>query len=207
MSALSISDVDLAPFVPAPAVDGPGRSPANRGADFSYQVARQVPQLEMWARRLTHHQADADDLVQETCRRALEARNQFVPGSNLRAWMMSILRNHHVDRMRQSWREVTSAEALDEFPANSNSEPMELTETPAWTRVTQQDINDALASLPPVFADAYSLYALSGLSYNEIAERLSIPAATVGTRLRRARLRLRSFLEQRLASRPERRWD
>ena len=207
MSALSISDVDLAPFVPAPAVDGPGRSPASRGADFPHQVARQVPQLEVWARRLTHHRADADDLVQETCRRALEARSQFVPGSNLRAWMMSILRNHHVDRMRQSWREVTSAEALDEFPANSNSEPADLAEMPVWTRVTQQDIDDALASLPAVFADAYSLYAMSGLSYNEIAERLSIPAATVGTRLRRARLRLRSFLERRLASRPERRWD
>jgi len=216
MSALSVSHVDLASFA-HPATRPESRAQADvtdrtatasRSAEFPRLVASHVPQLQLWARRLTNHQADADDLVQETCRRALEARGKFLPGSNLRAWMMSILRNHHIDRLRHNWREITSADGLDAFAALDGDDPAaDAPPEPTWSQVTERDVADALASLPSVFADAYSLHAVSGLSYNDIATRLGIPAATVGTRLRRARLRLRRFLEQRLAQRQERRWD
>lgn len=166
------------------------RSPAP--PQFMAELVHVLPHVKLYARKLSQRPADAEDLVQETCRRALEAHTQFLPGSNLRGWLLCILRNHHRDRLRRASREITVGDGIDELPA----EIAEDTPREPWTSVSEQDTALALTFLPSVFRETYVLYTVRGLSYSAIAAQLRIPCATVGTRLRRARAWLRRFLVQ-----------
>ncbi|MES1204451.1 MAG: RNA polymerase sigma factor [Pseudomonadota bacterium] len=168
---------------------------ADSSAEFMREVMVVLPDISRCARQLVKQAADADDLVQETCRRAIEARATFAPGSSLRAWMMCILRNHHRDRIRHARREVFLGDGIDALPMAVPEDARD------WEEFSEQDAALALESLPLVFRATYSLHAIRGLSYLEIAHRLGIPCATVGTRLRRARLRLRRILLARYAER------
>lgn len=137
----------------------------------------------------------ADDLVQETCRRALEARHRFDANSQLRAWLFRILRNLHIDLLRRASHELVNGVDGDELVADPPSE------RPVWDRFSDDDVASALGSLPPTFARTYTLYAVDRLSYADIARRLNVPVGTVGTRLRRARLQLRAVMLGRQAAR------
>jgi RNA polymerase sigma-70 factor (ECF subfamily) len=148
------------------------------------------PLLERIARRLTRNSAEADDLVQETCRRALDGATGFSPGTDLKAWLSCILRNIHRDHQRRCSREVLIA-ALGEHLAERAAE-----ESPRWKHVTDEDIVAAFESLPSLCGQVYILFTFEGLPYSEIARKLAIPCNTVGTRLRRARLWLRHFLSE-----------
>ena len=191
MSATAqVRSAELVGYAPPPFA---ARARSTAPPQFMADLVHVLPQVQSYARQLSQRAADAEDLVQETCRRAIEAHTQFSPGSNLRAWLLCILRNHHRDRLRRAGREIALGDGIDDLPA----EVAEDARPPAWMIVSDEDTALALTSLPPVFRNTYVLYAIRGLSYSEIAAQLRIPCATVGTRLRRARARLRRFLLQR----------
>ena len=154
-----------------------------------------LPDLRAYARRLAGHVSDAGDLVQETCRRAIDSRYRFTDGSDMRAWLCRILRNYHCDLLRRSSRETL----VDHEDVQFATPPSE--ERPRWAMVSDDDLAQALASLQPQYQRAYILHAIEGRSYGEIAQALQVPCSTVGTRILRARLLLRAFLVDRIEAR------
>jgi len=185
-------DLDaLEGMAPRPAMAPP--ADAGQGL-FRAELVSVLADLRRFARRLAGASALADDLVQETCRRALECRHQFNADSELRAWMFRILRNIHIDLLRRASHEVVSGVDGDELVAEPPCE------RPVWDHLSHDDVSSALGSLPPSFAKTYTMYAVERRSYADIARELNVPVGTVGTRLRRARLQLRQVIMGRMTS-------
>jgi|GEM_PF-1129852 len=159
---------------------------------FRAELVTVLGDLRRFARRLAGATALADDLVQETYRRALECRHQFHANSELRAWMFRILRNIHIDLLRRASHEVVSGVEGDDLVAEPPPE------RPVWDHLSQEDVASALGALPPAFARTYVMYAVERRSYADIARELDVPVGTVGTRLRRARLQLRQVILERM---------
>jgi RNA polymerase sigma-70 factor, ECF subfamily len=156
--------------------------------DLGPALAGQLGDLYRYASKLARQNALAQDLVQETCRRALEPRARFVSGTNLRSWLFCILRNLYCDHVRRRGREaLVPGDDLDAFPSRD-------VDVPRWRNICDADLELALASLPAKHREAYLLHSVHGKSYAEIARELAIPLGTVGTRLLRARRRLSLFL-------------
>jgi RNA polymerase sigma-70 factor (ECF subfamily) len=139
---------------------------------------------------LARSHEDARDLVQDTFERALARRDQFVPGSSVRAWLLHIMRNLFIDRWRRRMREQAKGEPFGELPAPEPEAP-----PPAWEDLEGEQIVGALVALEPPFREVMELRLVARRSYREISVALGIPTATVGTRLRRARNKLRDVLE------------
>jgi RNA polymerase sigma-70 factor (ECF subfamily) len=194
----------LLPPPPYPVANDAGPSPAqlpqiDRQVDerhFMWLLVRNLVELQGYARRLTGQRAEASDLVQETCRRAIESNARFKAGSDMRAWLCCILRNCHLDRLRRSARETLVGDCDAPCPAP----PPE--GRARWSMVSDDDMALALASLRPQYRRAYVLHAIDGHTYDQIAHALCVPASTVGTRIMRARLYLREFLLQRIEPPP-----
>jgi RNA polymerase sigma-70 factor (ECF subfamily) len=168
----------------------------NEGARRDDWVLDCLPRLKMVARRLTATRADAADLVQATCLRALEKADHFVSGSpaDFRNWVLTIMYNLHHDEMRKRRRERLSAE-LDEMPQDENgADPVEAEPAPVWRLVEDGSVQDAVRALPRNLQDPYVMFAVDRLTYSAIAARLKMPLRTVGTRIYRARVRLRATL-------------
>jgi RNA polymerase sigma-70 factor, ECF subfamily len=146
------------------------------------------------ALRLCGNQADADDLVQETYERALRAFANYADRGNLRSWLATILNNLFIDRCRKAKRTPRSEAIDDEVAAPEVQAP------PAWAQVTPVQITEALAQIGDEFRRVYELHS-AGKSYDEISAEMSIPKNTVGTRLVRARKKLKEILSRRLEER------
>ena len=146
-----------------------------------------VSALAVLARRLCGNAPDADDLVQDTLERALRARGNYVEQGQRRGWLAAILKNRFRDRYRASRRQAQPSDQLDEIAAPE--EP----ELETWQRVTPEQLDNALAALDPTFRRVYELHA-RGLAYADIARELGIGINTVGTRLLRARTKLKAIL-------------
>jgi RNA polymerase sigma-70 factor, ECF subfamily len=151
------------------------------------------------ARRLTGNDEDAEDLVQETYARALGKHAQFVPGTNLRAWLFRILRNLYVDRWRHARVSPVSERLEDDEPAEDRGaghEPLRGDEELERLRgVVSDDIEAALRSLSDD-ARTIVLLDLEGLTEAELAEILGCTLGTVKSRLSRARAKLRERLRE-----------
>jgi RNA polymerase sigma-70 factor (ECF subfamily) len=154
-------------------------------------MVRLLPELRRAALRLTRQHADADDLVQETCRRALAAQDRFRAGSDLRGWLVCIMRNLHRDRWRRAAREMLVGDAIESF-----SIPERDDKPAAWREVSDEDLSRAVAGLPAVYRQTYLLRVVTGLSYAAIGRRMGVPSNTVGIRLARARLKIRRAIER-----------
>ena len=170
------------------------RAPSATEPDARAQafVREHRPTLEAIALRLCGHRADANDLVQDTFERALRAASAGAGHPNPRSWLVTILNNLFVDRCRRQARErrvETPLEQLDEVHHQPVAEA-----APAWASVTVEQLKGALEEVREEFRVAYRMHALEGRSYKEIAQALQIPSATVGTRIARARRRLRELL-------------
>jgi RNA polymerase sigma-70 factor (ECF subfamily) len=157
------------------------------------QMQAHLPILSALARRLTAGNAsEAADLVQDTVERALRQGHLFQPGSNLRAWLCTIMRHLFIDRIRSRTPIDPNPEPLVDESVRAE-EPIVAPE-PVWTRVTAAQLDQALARLEPEFRAVYDLVAAGTLTYVEIGERLGIPRGTVSTRMVRARAKLREIL-------------
>jgi RNA polymerase sigma-70 factor (ECF subfamily) len=164
-----------------------------RTAGLDAVLASCEPVLLRVAERLCASSADARDLLQDTLERATR---QGVPADvrNPRAWLATIMHNLFIDRCRAVARQPVH-ETLDD---DHGVVPLDQSEEPAWGRATIEDVRAALDQIDPVFAQVYRLHTFDQLSYEEIAKRLRVERVTVGTRLNRARKKLREVLVQRL---------
>ena len=150
-------------------------------------ITDDVSALAVLARRLCGNSSDADDLVQDTLERALRARERYNEQGNRLGWLAVILKNRFRDRYRAARREAQPSATIDEIAMPEVSEPA------AWERITPAQLSAALAELGPAFRSVYELYA-RGWAYADIARELDISINTVGTRLLRARAKLRAIL-------------
>ncbi|MGE7417659.1 sigma-70 family RNA polymerase sigma factor [Methylobacterium tarhaniae] len=151
-------------------------------ATFKAELVGAVPRLRRYALSLTHHGADADDLVQHTLLKAWEHRRQFVPGSSLPAWLFAILRNGFFNGRRKYRLEVADPDGTHAAGLASAAEQEH--------RATLHDLQGALDRLEPAQREALLLIAVEGLSYEAAAEVIGCPPGTVKSRVSRARDRL-----------------
>jgi len=156
-------------------------------------------QLYNFARWLTQNREEAEDLVQETYAKALKGFSSFQLGTNFRAWMYRILRNTFLTSR-------TGLRAASTVPLDSEDDGPELgveNETPEtilMKRSNSQLVQSAIDDLPVHYREALLLCEVEEMSYQEIAETLSIPIGTVMSRLSRARRTLRDHLGRELRS-------
>lgn len=155
-------------------------------ADLRVQVEEQIPRLRRYARALTGDRTLADDLVQDTLERALSRFHLWRHGSDLRAWLFTIMHNIFVNQARTRMRH--QHEALE---SNAAVESMRARE-PDWLEL--RDLDSALAQLPHDQRAVLLLVGLEQLTYEEAARVLEVPIGTVMSRLSRGRERLRATL-------------
>jgi RNA polymerase sigma-70 factor (ECF subfamily) len=153
--------------------------------------------LEAMAIRLCGNEVDGNDLVQDTLERALRATESHTP-ENARAWLITMMHNLFVDRCRVQSRQPELVPIDDEDNDVPEPDPEVV---PEWATISPAQLEAALSLLDDRFRRVYELHALSGASYDEIAETLSIPRNTVGTRLARARQKVRELLRAQLSGR------
>lgn len=157
--------------------------------DDSAALVALIPRLRRYARALTGDRPRADDLVQDTLERAIAKWSLWRPGTDLRAWLFTIMHNVFVNQARRSARDAvpTDPQVLAE---------LDLTDAAAADSLVQLNgIERALARLPEEQREVLLLVSLEGLSYDEVAHTLGVPAGTVMSRLSRGRARMAALLE------------
>ena len=155
----------------------------------SQLVAEHLPLLRRYARALTRDVSRADDLVQSCLERALARQDLWQPGTDLRAWLFTILHNQHVNEVRSSLREDggIAAEASRSIPSVGPN---------ALASLQLRELDRAVGSLPAGQRQVILLVGLEGMRYEEVAKILDIPVGTVRSRLSRGRHELRKMLEE-----------
>jgi len=149
------------------------------------------------ALRLTQNRAEAEDIVQDTWLRAFRSFHRFDPGTNCRAWLLTILRNAFVTRRRRATQEAVGESALPDDAWQSATDTDTLIRHPedALLRsVVHGDVDRALRELPLAHREVVILADLEGLTYKEIAQVVACPIGTVMSRLSRGRAQLRRRL-------------
>jgi RNA polymerase sigma-70 factor (ECF subfamily) len=141
------------------------------------------------ALRLTRNPADAEDLVQDTYVKALRFAHQFRPGTNLKAWLFTILHNTWRNRIRDSARDVVDVDSdrLDEAVQLDGPAAAETPERILLRATLDADLQGALDALPEAFRTAVWLRDVEELSYAEIADVVGVPMGTVMSRISRGR--------------------
>jgi RNA polymerase sigma-70 factor (ECF subfamily) len=151
------------------------------------QIQDEIPRLRRYARALTRDFNAADDLVQDCLARALGKVHLWQRGSDLRAWLFTILHNQFVNQVRRSVREGTA------IAAQENSKTMSSGPTQS-TRLELRDLERAMSKLPEEQRAVILLVGLEGMRYEEVAEVLNVPVGTVRSRLSRGRDMLRQLM-------------
>lgn len=184
------------------------RSTRGSGIERPWGITRKQPRCRV-RRSITSRRSTASletsrgatptrNLVQETYTRAIAARAQFAPGTNMRAWLFRILRNAHIDAYRRA-RTTAVHEALDDDSVDGRTSPAREplrgdAELERLRSVVTSDIEAALASLS-MDARTIILLDLEGFTETELAEALGCAVGTVKSRLARARAILRERLQ------------
>ena len=154
-------------------------------------------QLYNFAHWLTQNREEAEDLVQETYAKALKGFSSFQPGTNFRAWMYRILRNTFLTSRTGLKATMTVPLDLENDGPALAIEP-DTPETILFERANSDLLQNAIDELPVYFREILLLCEVEEMSYQEIAETLSIPVGTVMSRLSRARKMLRDRLRPQL---------
>ncbi len=163
-------------------------------ATFEDEALPHLDTLYRVALRLTGEPAAAEDLVQDTMLRALKAWKSFRPGSNARAWLVTILRNQFINGWRSSKRSpaVVDMDQIAEPPDPGDPDP----EGRFFRELVDEEVLRAVDQLPDEFREVLVLSDMEGLPYAEIATALDIPVGTVKSRLFRARRILQGGLRR-----------
>ncbi len=151
-----------------------------------------------YAMAVTRNRADAEDLVQETYVRAIRRKGGLPPGSDIKSWLFTILRNIHLSQVRRQ-RNAPRVVELDADQSTANI-VVETPRDPLATYVSKTErewLTEAVQQLPLEFREIVVLREYEDLSYREIARVLDCPVETVQSRLARARSRLRALLSAR----------
>jgi RNA polymerase sigma-70 factor (ECF subfamily) len=156
-------------------------------SDLTRLIEGEIPRLRRYARALTRDVARADDLVQSCLTRALAKQHLWQPGTDMRAWLFTILHNQHVNDVRRSVRERVTI-AVEEAPVLSVAPG-------AMAALELRDLEAAIAKLAPEQRQVILLVGLEGMQYEEVALILGIPIGTVRSRLSRGREQLRRLMD------------
>ena len=161
---------------------------------FEAEALASLDSLYRAALRLTRRPADAEDLVQETYLKAFRAADSFEPGTNLRAWLFTILHNTARNRARDRARDTVAidSEIVDRAadappPGGRSAGAAETPESLLLRETLAPELQAAIDALPDAFRQAVWLRDVEEFSYAEIAEMLSIPVGTVMSRISRGR--------------------
>lgn len=155
--------------------------------EWREEVVAMIPALRAFAWSLSHNGSDADDLVQDTLIKAWSNRDKFEPGTNLRAWLFTILRNTYYTQVIRRRREVR--DETGEYANNVRTPP-----TQDWS-VALRALQTALGQLPAEHREALILVGAAGLSYEEAAEICGCALGTIKSRVNRARARLLKIMD------------
>ncbi len=149
--------------------------------------------LKPFALRLTKDLDDADDLLQETLLKALNNQEKFAEGTNLKAWLYTIMKNTFITNYQKNLRKNTFIDTTDNqhyIHTTSNT-----VENGAYNNFIMHDINHAIERLEESYRTPFMMY-YRGFKYHEISERLKIPIGTVKNRIHIARKDLKGMLSQ-----------
>jgi len=169
----------------------PGEGHPQPGFDFS----EYLDGLYGYALILTRNSADAEDLLQETCLRALRAIGRLRSESNVKSWLFTILRNIWLNQLRhrKTTPEMVDLDA-DDHGANDPPDPSKDPHAIYVSELEREQVRAAIEQLPVEFREIIILREYEELSYQEIAAVLECPPGTVMSRLARARAKLRELL-------------
>lgn len=174
-------------------IQRPGTQPApelRKGdpmSDFARLLEAEIPRLRRYARALTRDASRADDLVQSCVVRAIAKQQLWQPGTDLRAWLFTILHNQHVNDVRRAVREGAAVPVEEATPALT-------VEAGAITALELRDLDRAIRRLPEEQRQVILLVGLEGMRYEDVATVLGVPIGTVRSRLSRGRESLRVLM-------------
>jgi RNA polymerase sigma-70 factor, ECF subfamily len=167
----------------------------NGHATLAIDLREYLDALYSYALVLSRNPSEAEDLVQETCLRALRAMERLRPDSNVKSWLFTILRNVWLNQIRQR---KTVPETLDlDTDEHAADRAVDTSKDPYAAYVSdfeREQVRHAIEQLPVEFREVILLREYEELSYEEIAEMLQCPVGTVMSRLARARAKLRDLL-------------
>jgi RNA polymerase sigma-70 factor, ECF subfamily len=158
-------------------------------SDLSSLLEQEIPRLRRYARVLTHATDRADDLVQDTLVRAIAKIHLWQPGTDIRAWLFTIMHHQYVNTVRREAREKTTVDI------EHVSSTLAATTDPTAGRQLME-LDRALARLPSEQREVVLLVGLEGLPYESVAQVLGVPIGTVRSRLSRGRERLRELMSR-----------
>jgi RNA polymerase sigma-70 factor, ECF subfamily len=177
-----------------------GKKQPSKPDAFEAQTLEHLDALYAVSCRLTKAPLDAEDLVQDTLVKAMRARDQYEPGTNLKAWLFKILHNTFINKYRRGGLERVVLEGPDADPladgwvSAASMRALRDPETQALRPLVQAEIHKALDELPEEFRLAVVLSDVEELSYKEIADVMGCPVGTVMSRLHRGRRLLQKRL-------------
>lgn len=153
---------------------------------FKRDLLAALPNLRAFAVSLTGRHHAADDLVQDTIMKAWAKQDHFEPGTNMKAWLFTILRNEFYSQMRKRGREVSDTDGI--FTSQLSTHPQQ------YGSLDLQDFKRALDQLPSDQREAIILVGASGFAYEEAAEICGCAVGTIKSRINRARNKLQEIL-------------
>ena len=157
-------------------------------SQFHRLVEREIPRLRRYARALTRRADRADDLVQETLVRAIAKSDLWQAGTDIRAWLFTIMHNLHVNMVRRAMRDDATVDI-----EQMSSSLMAITDPTASRQL--RELDTALARLSAEQREVILLVGLEGMSYEAAAQILEVPVGTVRSRLSRGRDALRQLMD------------
>jgi len=159
--------------------------------EFSYSLNKLSSSLKPFALKLTRDMDDANDLLQDTMVKAFTNKDKFADGTNLKAWLYTIMKNTFITNYQRMVRRGTFVDTTDNLHyINSGGA---LVENDAYGDFTMDDINNAIEQLDNVYKTPFMMH-YKGFKYHEIADKLSIPIGTVKNRIHIARKILKDDL-------------
>ena len=176
-------------------LDSPVDNGQNGAGEIRQAIAGEIQSLRRYARVLCRDQDRADDLVQEALLRAIAKLHLFSPGTNLRGWLFTILRNLFLNRSRRE--DFERSWAAEQVSAGLDDDVAEAIQT---HRIELAQVSAHLDALPPPMRELLLLIAVDGMSYEEAAAVTAVPVGTVRSRLNRARQALLAMQDGRAAA-------
>jgi RNA polymerase sigma factor (sigma-70 family) len=160
--------------------------------EFSYSLSEMTHSLRPFALRLTKDAEKANDLLQDTALKAFSNREKFTEGTNLKAWLYTIMKNTFITNYQRMVRRNTFIDTTDNLHyINSRDNAIE---NMAFTSFAMKDIRQAITKLNDAYKTPFMMH-YRGFKYHEIADRLGIPIGTVKNRIHIARKELKSSLK------------
>lgn len=160
--------------------------------EFSYSINKMCRSLKPFALKLTKDMEEANDLLQETVLKAFTNRDKFTDGTNLKAWLYTIMKNTFITNYQRMVRRNTFIDTTDNLHYINSSN--NTTDNLAYSSFALKDINDAIKGLDDAYRTPFMMH-FRGFKYHEIADKLEIPIGTVKNRIHIARKELKGALK------------